>query len=97
MNIRFNLKLYQGKKPGDEPDYEATGEGEEWTNYTSLKFPGFDGSVVISLEDFWHYVLSKNLNSHQQLLEGRETIVKFGNVTQLKEYYTAIVEIEYLH
>ena len=91
----FDLKIYKGKRTEFNPECEVSGEGEEWAKYSRLSFPGFDGSIKLSLEDVWHHVINNQIESHQQQVEGLESIVKFGDVMQLKEIYTVVIRASF--
>lgn len=95
MISQFELKIYKGSRTEGETEYEAAGEGDEWSKYSRISFSGFDGSIKLSLEDFWQFAIENKLEAYQRQLEGYESIVKFGDVMQLKEQYTAVLKAKY--
>ena len=92
----FTLKVYQGKSITEKPHFSKRGQGNDWVNYTRLRFPGFDETISLSLEDVWRRAINHNLERYQKTIEGYETIVKFGQTKQLVEVFTAVVELEYM-
>ena len=91
----FELNIYRGQTVTDTPEYSVIGAGDDWANHTRLKFPGFDGSISLSLEDFWLNVLNNKTESCVQLLEGYETIIKYGDTMQLKEPFMVELKAQF--
>ncbi|MCK5723554.1 MAG: hypothetical protein KAI84_13540 [Gammaproteobacteria bacterium] len=95
MIKHFELKIYRGKTVTDTPEYSAIGGGDDWVNHIRLKFSGFNGSISLSLEDFWRNVLNNKIESCNQLLEGYETIIKHENTMLLREPFTVELRAEF--
>lgn len=91
----FVLRLYRGRAATGDPELSVSGNGEEWKDYLRVRVPGFDGAVSVSLENFWSAVLGQRLESAESEVTGLETIVKFGGTMQLKETFTAVIEVAY--
>ena len=91
----FELKVYQGKSLEFEPVYTASGDGDSWLEQTRLRLPGFDSYISLNLEAFWASATEGRHREYQAAVTGLETIHKFGQQTQLKETFTAVVTISY--
>ncbi len=95
MINKFNLKIYNGSSTKGKPVFTAAGNGDYWKSYITINLPGFDGTIVLSLAEFWDKVLKVNLNQYQESIYGFETIIKFGDTMQLKELFIVVVEVDY--
>ena len=91
----FELKVYPGRNLEAEPEYEVSGSGSAWLDHTRLRLPGFDSYVSLNLEAFWRAAIEGRHAQYQDTVTGLETIFKFGQQTQLRETYTALVSIKY--
>ena len=94
---KFELKIYCGKSNNGSCEYEVEGDCDQWSQYTQIKLPGFDGSVSLSLEGLWENAIQSKHNSISEVITGYETIVKFGSTQQLKTSYFVELLIEYKH
>jgi hypothetical protein len=91
----FALTVYPGKNLEAEPAYAASGGGGDWGEYTRIRVPGFDSHISLNLETFWRTALEGGHRRYQATVTGLETIHKFGEQSQLRETFTAVVTIEY--
>ena len=91
----FELKVYPGTSLEAEPAYEASGSGEDWIKHGRIRLPGFDSYINLNLEGFWRSAIEGRHRQYQDQVIGLETIHKFGNQTQLRETFTAVVSISY--
>ncbi len=91
----FELKIYPGANLEAEPAYEASGDGQSWMDHAYVRLPGFDSYISLDLNEFWQTAIEGQHRQYQDSVTGLETIHKFGEQTQLRENFTAVVSINY--
>jgi hypothetical protein len=92
----FELRVYADASMSSEPEYTASGVGDEWEHYLRIKIPGFDGAISVALESLWVRVIRQELTQYVEAITGYETIVKMGGTMQLKSKFTVSIAIQYV-
>jgi len=90
----FELRIFSGQTNQGKCEFETKIEPSEWPQFLQVKLPGFDGSVSVSLEEFWASALQSNQTYYSQAVFGYETIIKFNNTQQLKVPYLVELKVE---
>ncbi|OOY35762.1 hypothetical protein [Solemya velum gill symbiont] len=93
--MNFDLKLYPYHQVTSQYAGSFTGTGDQWKQYQTIKQPGFNGSQVIDLTNFWRIVIEHQPSHYQCDVIGLETIVKWSSTRQLKERFTLVAQMTY--
>lgn len=91
----FHGRIYAGNRTTGEPETDFTGNGQQWSNFRSIKLPGFDGRQTLNLDNFWLEVFTHQSNEITTQLIGLETIIKHSNTQQLKQPFTIVANLTY--
>jgi hypothetical protein len=66
----------------------------QWQRYEELEMPGFSGTSCLDLSSLWRNFFDSDFRRSESTVIGYETIVKFGDVIQLKTNLVIVIELD---